>query len=268
MKNITQAPVVHTFLSLTTVVAAIAGLSACGGGSSGQMIPPSGQLQYPPGQTYYPQGATPGSVIVPQGTRCASAMPTLSGLPLEFSALSAAMVDGEPGCVRLVSVDQYQDTTSGGTFFNSLAGETDISYRRATLNRRRRRGVQLDFLATSVSNRTTCSDIRATPFGTPGTSVELPLWVDRSTGAIGQNMRVYAGSASFTASVQGNISTSRSGWNLNAFIQNLQAQGMQAIQAAKLSNGDIEIYMSRTRMDPATGASFRHLTRAVYSTDY
>lgn len=264
MKLFTKMNTIHTFLTLS----AFAGLSACGGGG-GQMNPPGAQMPYPypsavPG--YYPQ-VTPGSPITPQGTQCAAAMPALSGLPMDLSALSNEIVDGEPGCIRLVSVEQYQDTAANGVLFNSLVGETEIDYHYTTRTRRRR-AIQLNFMSATVTNHLSCSDIRSTPFGNPSVSVELPLWIDRGNGSIGQNIRVTAGGSRSQTSMQGNISTSRPGSNLNAFIRGLQSQGMQAIQAAKLPNGDIEIFMSRTRMSAGTNANIRHLTRAVYSLDY
>jgi len=185
---------------------------------------------------------------------------------MDISALSSAIIDGEPGCIRLVSVEQYQDTAANGVLFNSLVGETEIDYQYATRTRRRRT-IELNFMSATVTNHLSCSDIRSTPFGNPSVSVELPLWIDRSSGSIGQNIRVTAG-GSRSQTVNGKITTSRPGSNLNAFIRGLQSQGMQAIQSAKLPNGDIEIFMSRTRMSPGTNASIRHLTRAVYSLDY
>lgn len=264
MKTFTHITTLRTLLTLS----AFAGLSACGGGG-GEMLPPSAQAPnpYPSyGPIHYPQ-APSGPVLVPQGTQCASAMPALSGLPMDLSTLSSEIVDGEPGCIRLVSVEQYQDTAANGVLFNSIVGETEIDYHYATRTRRRRT-IQLNFMSATVTNHLTCSDIRSTPFGNPGVSVELPLWIDRGNGSIGQNIRVTAGGSRSQTAMQGKISTSRPGSNLNAFIRNLETQGMQAIQAAKLPNGDIEIFMSRTRVNSGTNASFRHITRAVYSFDY
>lgn len=267
MKNPLKMSGHHFVLSLSTALVALTG---CGGGGGSTAVPPMGQTPYPypTGQSTYPvPGGLPnGPIQVPTGTQCASALPALTGLPTPLSAIT----DGEDGCIRLVSVQQYQDTAANGYFINSIVGETDLDYHFTSVStrRQRRRGIQLNALAASVSSRTTCSDIRSAPLGTPGAAIDLPLWIDRSSGSIGQNIRVTTGRTNNYVLARGNISAARQGWNLNSFVANLNAQGFQAVTAAKLPSGDYEIFLSRTSVAPGTGATIRNVTRAVYSMDY
>lgn len=257
----------HFVLSLSTALVALTG---CGGGGGGTPMQPMGQnpYPYPTGQSTYPSpgGLPNGPILVPGGTQCASAMPALTGLPTALDA----MTDGEDGCIRLVSVEQYQDTAANGYFINSIVGETEVDYHFASRStrRQRRRGIEVNVLAATVSSHTTCSDIRSTPMGSPGAAVELPLWIDRSSGSIGQTIRVTTGRSRTYSVARGNISAARRGLNLNAFARTLSAQGFQAVTAAKLPSGDFEIFLSRTSVAPGTGATVRNLTRAVYSVEY
>ncbi len=265
MKNFRK---ISRFPVAFTVSATLVALSSCGGGGSN--LPPN---PYPttPVYPYGPTGGVPGNgphgpILVPTGTQCAAAIPALTGTPTELSA----MLDGEPGCIRLVSVEQYQDTSNNGILLSSIVGETEVDYRIAnrSTRRQRRHGIEVNVMAATVSNRTTCRDVRSSPFGSPGVSVEIPLWINRTNGSIGQNIRVTTGRQSDYAIFGGNILTARAGWSLNAFSQALSAQGFQAINAARLPNGDFEIFLSRSTVVPGTAASVRSLTRAVYSLDY
>ncbi len=253
----------HFALTLSTTLVALAG---CGGGSNSN----SAVNPYPNGtnQSGYPTpgGVPNGPILVPTGTQCAGAMPTLTGTPTPLSSL----MDGGDGCIRLVSVEQYQDTAANGYFMSSIVGETEVNYYMTTVGtrRQRRRGTALELLAATARTRTTCSDVRSSPLGTPGTSIELPLWIDRSNGSIGQNVRLTAGRSNVYVAGNGNISKARRGWNLSAFVQTLNAQGFQGVTVGKLPNGDFEVFLSRTRTVPGTAATVRSLTRAVYSFSY
>lgn len=215
---------------------------------------PTGQSTYP-----YPGGGIPnGPITMSTGTQCASAMPVLTGTPTPLSSLT----DGEDGCIRLASVEQYQDTSSNGVFMSSILNETGVGYDYVSLatRRQRRHGIEVNILRASPHTHNTCSDIRSMALGRPGASINLPLWIDRTSGSIGQTIRVSSG--------RPNISKAPHGWNLNAFVQTLNAQGFQAVTVGKLPSGDYEIFLSRTSGVPGTNTVVRNLTRAVYSFDY
>ncbi len=232
-------------------------LSGCGKSkkaAAGPVMPV--QPVYPqPGYSPFP-GMPVGPVTFPSGGYCANSIPQPQGRPIAAQNLADVIVDGEGGCLRLIEVQQFAESTGQqGMIASSSATDTTIDYDfvQRGRGRRARYGTR-----TRVQSRNVCANARSAGLDT---SVSLPLWIDRDTGAIGQNIRLQGGS-------RWSVADNGRGFDIDTFVRISSASGVQGMQAHRLASGDLEIYLSRTDYSGASGTVARILTRAVYRADY
>jgi hypothetical protein len=248
-------------LSLTALVL----LAGCGGGKDdaapmpGQPYPPNTQ----PGGPYQgPQGQNPYG----NGASCAERFPDPQGTAIDLNTI----VDGSRGWTRLVSVDQYEETTLNGYPVSGTA-KTTIRYSESG-NRFHDARPLMD-----VRSGQSCSTDRSMHSGSAFSVVKLPLAIRRRDGAIWQHMFLNLGSDQQRRSRRGRRASGllwrvdgvhpSAASNIAAFYQDIYAQGFEATSAGRLPNGDIEIFFSDVGGSVYGGAASRKYVRAIYHPD-
>jgi hypothetical protein len=219
-------------------------------GPNGPVPPPGGPGT--PGTPNGPRG--PGRPPLPRAV-CApiTASPTRS--PLELRTLA----DGGEGCLRLVSLTHSEGAVVGGVMTSAIVSETRVSYRELHDRRGRYRG-----LKAVVESKNSCSILRDSPYAYLTATADVPLWISRESGAIGQTLRVKAGN--LRSGDRWKVRKAPAGYDLDAFDGELRSNGTWTV--GKLADGSVEVYATTTIQEPGEPAPIRRTVRAVYMPDF
>jgi hypothetical protein len=195
------------------------------------------------------------------GNNCANRFPDPQGTAIDLNTI----VDGARGWTRLISIDQYEESSLNG-YPTSGTAKTTIRYSESG-NRFRDARPFMD-----VNSKRTCGSDPSRRSIVGISEVRLPLAIRRRDGAIWQHVTAHMTANSGRGrrnSLQWRVDgmhPSQASY-IGTFYQEIFSQGFEATSAGRLVNGDIEIFFSDIGGSVYSGVPTRKYVRAVYRPD-